>query len=51
MASDFPKRGKVNRNFKYYGSLHTDLRRTFARVRRELREAAERQPTNVRRVK
>lgn len=51
MASDFPKRGKVNRNFKYIDALHTDISKTFARVRRELREAAERQPTKVRRVK
>lgn len=45
------RRNQVKRPFKYTDALHTDISKTFARVRRELREAAERQPTNVRRVK
>ena len=39
-------RSILDRSFRYVPSTHTDLRKTFARVRRELRKArGDRDPT------
>jgi len=40
----------LDRSFRYVKSEHTDLRRTFARVRREQQALQEKQAANDRKV-
>lgn len=42
---------KVNMTFKYTSANDTDIRRLFAKVRRELKEAAKAPPANVKPIK
>lgn len=41
----------MDKEFRYVPSGTTDIRKTFARIRREMAEAAKKQPANVRPMK
>lgn len=41
----------LDRSFRYVPAAHTDLRKTFARIRREQAQAKTAQPVNVAPIK